>query len=367
MRLKLISMLAISAFAFNAAAEEGFKISGDFASSVFVNSGKDQNPNVPNSSGSIGSATNRENSGDFSVDMAEINVEKTMGDSSVVLGIGYGRIFDYINSTIDGLTGKPKSTLNLTNAYFQHKFGDTGLSFKLGKFEADGYNHETYNYMDNMNYTRSYAFSYMGPFYFTGLEANYMINEMFNVGAVVANTAVSSTDTDSNKTKVAGVKVNAKLMEGLTARVSYLRGEEGALTAPTWLTSLSDTTRLNGTIAYSLDNMYDFAFNYADFTVKPSGGTSAKINSMSLYAGAKMEMFGGGLRYEMVNDKDGFLGSTDNKIKVLTVSAWYNIDQNASLKAEFASSKADAQMFKKDDGAASDSMSAYGLGFLYRF
>lgn len=363
MKLKLISMLAISAFTVSAAAaDEGFKISGDFATSVFVESGKGDNQVFP-STGAVSTVSN-ENAGDFSVDQVELNVEKTVGNSGIVLGIGYGRIFDVINYTIDPTTLAPKSTLNLTNAYFHHKVGDSGLSFKLGKIGVQP-THESYRYMDNMNYTRSYAFNYMNPWFLTGVSADYAINDMFTVGAIVANSTVN-TDTDENESKHMGVNLTVKPMEGLNIKINYLTGKDGGAV-------YDDTTRLNATIGYMIGNMWDLAFHYSSYQteeVTAGSGTSpdATATSMALYAGAKMETWGAGIRYETVNDDDGLLfTAADNKIDTITATGWYNVDQNATLKLEIASASADVAMFADEDFAADDAMMTYGLGFLYRF
>ncbi|MBY0385998.1 porin [bacterium] len=371
MKNKIILTLASLALASVATAgEDGFKISGDMATSVFTESGKGYNAQSGYVTGGASNVGSPENNGDFSVDMAEINLEKSMGNSGVVLGIGYGRIFDHINSIISN-SGDVKSTLNITNAYFHHKLGDTGLSFKLGKF-GSGVGYESYNYMNNMNYTRSYAFQSMNPWFFTGVAADYAINDMFTVGAVVANTT-ANTDVAPNESKVMGVNATIKPMEGLTVKLNYLKGKEGGdLDNPSAANAYVDTTRMNATVMYSMNNMYDFAFHYSDLKKEdantPAVAADQSATSMALYAGAKMEMWGAGLRYEMVTNDDGIIGGTaQNDLTVITASGWYNIDQNAVLKLEVAQTSADKKVFLDDSFQADDSMMAYGLGFMYRF
>ncbi len=368
---KIVLTLASLAFASVAAAgEDGFKISGDLATSVFTESGKGYNDAYP-TGGAIGT---EENNGDFSVDMAELNLEKSMGNSGIFLGIGYGRIFGQINGSLDA-NGNVKSTLNMTNAYFHHKLGDTGLTFKLGKFST-GVGYETYNYMNNMSYTRSYSFNYMNPWFFTGVAADYTINDMVSVGVVVANSA-GNRDEDENESKHMGVNATIKPMEGLTVKLNYLTGRDGGdVDNGSTDADYYDTTRLNATVMYTMNNMYDFALHYsslskedADTTV--AGPTDVDVTSIALYAGAKMETWGAGLRYEMVADDDGFIAGNaqlDNSFTAITATGWYNVDQNAVLKAEVASHSADKNgTFVDDAGAADDAMMTYGLGFMYRF
>ncbi len=370
MKNKIVLTLASLAFASVAvAADDGFKITGDLATSVFTESGKGANSGYINSGAP--SSTAAENSGDFSVDLAEINLEKTMGNSGVFLGIGYGRMFDHINPIVGG--NGVKSTLNLTNAYFHHKLGDTGLSFKIGKF-ASGVGYETYNFMNNMNYTRSYAFQNMNPWFFTGVSADYTVNDMVSVGAVVAN-STGNLDEDNNESKHMGVNATIKPMEGLTVKLNYLTGKEGGnqdVTTALANADYYDTTRLNVTAMYTLNNMYDFAVHYSDLSQELADDTLAAADknatSIALYAGAKMETWGAGVRYEMLTNEDGVVGGlADNDLDVITVTGWYNVDQNAVLKAEIAQTSSDKTGLRDDSFAADDSMMVYGLGFMYRF
>lgn len=368
MKNKIVMTLATLAFASVATAgDDGFKITGDLATSVFTESGKGANNAFPGTGGAIGTG---ENNGDFSVDMMEVQLEKAVGNSGFVVGIGYGRLFDGINNTIDPVTGAPRATLNLTNAYFHHKVGDTGLSFKLGKFAAN-LGAESYNYMNNMNYTRSYGFQLLNPFFFTGLAADYTINDMITVGALVANSDGNS-DIDENESKHMGVNATIKPMEALTIKLNYLTGKSGSTdsVAPATPGDYMDTTRINASATYAW-NMYDFGLSYNSLSTEDASPTSVATDmtatSIALYAGTKMEMWGAGLRYEMFDDGDDMFTVVDNAHDTLTLTGWYNVDQNAVLKLEIASTSADKQVFIDDAGAADDAMMAYGLGFMYRF
>lgn len=373
---KLITVLSTLALSTVAVAEtDGFKLSGDFATSIFSESGNGTNTvtttNGLNGSngigtGAYGNTTNSSND-DFSVDLAEINLEKGMGDSTIVFGIGYGRMFDRINYSIGAGSTAPKSTLNLTNAYFAHKVGDTGLSFKLGKFESFlGY--ESYNYADNMNYTRGHSFNFTMPWYMTGLNVNYNFNNMVDLGVYVVNSS-QNTDLDENKAKHVGASVGVTPVEGLKIKLNYLTGHDGAITGSTSLASEMKAQTMNGIISYSFNNMMDFAFQYVNKTMEPvAGGAEQEISSMALYAGYKTEMFGAGLRYEMLDDKNGLaFGVPENDVNSITATVWYNVDQNTAIKAEYATHSADKQTFTKDDGSTDDGMSNYGLGLTYRF
>ncbi|MBY0316954.1 MAG: porin [Bdellovibrionales bacterium] len=372
---KLVVALSTLALSATAVAEtDGFKLSGDFAASAFHTSAKNNasstaQPGFGTGAIGLGAASGNasaSNSGDFSVDMAELNLEKGMGDTTIVMGLGFGRVFDRINSSLDS-NGDIKSTLNLTNAYLAHKFGDSGFSARVGKFESFlGY--ETYNYSENMNYTHGHAFNFTMPWYMTGLNVNYAMN-MFDFGVYAVNTT-ANIDADENSNKHLGASVGVTPIEGLKVKLNYLSGHDGGTGFAIAATEQSTQT-MNGIVSYSFNNMLDVAFQYVNKSMEPTtGGTETEISSMALYAGYKMEMWGIGARYEMLDDKDGMAfgaASVDNKVNSITVTGWYNFDQNASVKLEYASHSSDKAIFNDDNGAADDKLSSYGVGVSYRF
>jgi len=359
---KIISALAVLAFATVAsAADEGFKISGDLATSIFFEDGKGANAvnGVQVGQGSPGSPLSGNANGDFSVDLLEINLEKALGNSSFALGIGYGRMMGYINSTISGAV--PKDSLNLTNAYFQHKVGDTGVWFKLGKFES-GMGYESYNYMDNMNYTRGFAFTQTMPWYFTGLHVGYT-HEMFDIGVTLAN-STQNTDLDENRSKVAVVHASVKPMENLGIKVNYLMGQQGDGFA-----ALEDLSILNAIVTYD-HQMFTAAFEYVMRTEEEAIATPATEdtwNTMALYLGYKMENMGVGLRYEMLNSEFAPAADADND--AVTLTGYWDPDQNARVKLEIGMHNGEANTFTKGGNppTAEDGMMFYGLGVMYRF
>ena len=189
-------------------------------------------------------------------------------------------------------------------------------------------------------------------------------------------------DEDENESKHMGVNATIKPMEGLTLKLNYLTGRDGGNNDVTQGLNADyrDTTRLNVTAMYTMNSMYDFALHYSSLATEKADSTTTlfdeEVTSIALYAGAKMETWGAGLRYEMVQDDDDqnfFPGSAadgtfDNSYSAITVTGWYNVDTNAVLKAEIAQHSADkVGSFADDTDVDDDSMMTYGLGFMYRF
>jgi hypothetical protein len=357
----MLAVLAMTSVA--TAAEDGFKISGDFAASYFYEGAHGTNSGVGTG------AANDLNNNKFSLDMAELNIEKTLGNSGINIGIAYGNWANTFNSVIDATTSPGvKPTLNVTNTYFWHKVGDTGITAKLGKFET-GIGNETYNYMDNLNYTRSYGFS-LQPIFLTGLNVMYS-QTMWDVGVTVGN-SINNTDYDENNNRMVQIAAAVRPMEGLAVNVNYLFGKNGAVGV-----TQTDYALINGVVSYKW-NMMNFALDYTSVSNEAVIGTGkVDDSSIALYAGYGMDNWGAGLRYEMAShDPDGsaaataatnMTGAQDEDIDAITVSGYYDIDQNARVKAEIGMQKGEDASFLDKEGKADDAANFYGVALMYRF
>lgn len=363
--------LAVLATAGAAQADEGFKISGDFAASYFLESGAGgNNPGL----------VNHDN---IQVDQVELNIEKMMGNSSIHMGIMYGAVNSGFNAITDSVTGAGsgagniKNTLNLTNAYFAHNF-DFGLGLKVGRM-ATFMGSEDYHMMNNNNYNFSYGFTNLVPKFLTGLALDYNVNDMVNVALYAVNTAGTVTgsadansDGDGNKNTSFGLSVGVTAVENLVLKVNYLTGKEGPTTA------LGKQDIMELVAKYTMD-AFNFGLDYTSrsFELDATGSEKQTTNSIAGYVGWAQEGYGASLRYEMFDDPDGIVtnGGTvgtknsarDNDLSVITISGYYDMDTNARLKLEVAQTSSDKKIFVDGDGAADDSNTYYGAALMYRF
>lgn len=364
-----IMALATFAIAFGAQAqEEGFKISGDFAASYNWDDTKEANNTTP--------ALGEHNQ--LTVDLVEINLEKMMGNSKIHLGIGYGAIIQQTNGTnvpgtvagtVDPLTGAPKNTLNLTNAYFQHTF-DFGTSFRVGRM-ATFLGYESYNYMNNLNYNRSRAFDNLFPWWLTGLEVSHNFADTINVALYAVNTQ-ASTDGDDNRNASFGASVAFTGVENLLVKANYITGKEGNNGS----TGAAREQAVMEILAKYTMDAFDFGIDYMSQTndFDAIGAADADASSIAAYVGWNQEDFGAALRYEMVDDGDLLLSGavptgTDNDFSTWTLSGYYNADTNARIMAEIMMDSSDKKIWADDKGVANqeDQLMRYTLGLMYRF
>lgn len=357
----LIMILASLSFSVSALADnhEGgekkpFSITGDFASSIMF---------VDNENGAGGVNGPHD---EFNVDLVEVNLEKNWSKSKLHLSIGYG-------NTANAMNANSANQLNLMNAYYSL---DTsyGLNFMFGKFESP-VGHETYNHMDNSQYTRSYGFA-LAPFFSNGLGLNYG-QGMWKAGFIVSNGQGSSTD-DNDNNKTMAVTFDVDPMENLGLDLNYVTGSEAN----------NAVTVLDFSVSYMINEMFDIALNYVDHGRKPAaaGSTELKATSMAAYVNANMGMYGIGLRYEqftydetntttpaggIVYNGTGVngLGATgnDNTITSITLAAKAELDQNANAFLEYRMDSADDKVWTDKDNQAADSNNTMTVGVMYRF
>lgn len=370
----LIMILASLTFSVSALADhhEGgekkpFSIYGDFATSLNFYSGENQS----NAAAFQNSFNNHD---DFSVDLIEINIEKNWSKSKLHLSVGYGAIANQVNA----VTVNSVNTLNVMNAYYE-THTSYGLGFMIGKFESP-VGHETYNYMDNSNYSRSYGFM-LAPYFSTGLGLNYG-QDMWKVGLIVSNGSGRDVDgRDDNKTMAVTVDVDP--MENLMFDLRYVTGREGYSNSTFAALNTANIAIIDFSVSYMINEMFDVALNYIDHTQDQNitGQDANKATSIAAYFNANFGMFSLGVRHEQftfdylisaynglpVNTGTFNAANPDNTIGATTLTAKAEIDQNAQVLLEYRMEASDDQIWTDADGNADDAQSTITAGLMYRF
>lgn len=323
------------------------------------------------------------NHDDFALALAEINFEKNWSSSQLHLGLGFGNTLAMINPTTlskYGATGNSPA-LNLTNAYYKLN-SSYGLSFKVGKFESP-FGHETYNHMDNSQFTRSYGYM-LSPWFQAGVGVNYT-SGMFDVGLIVSNGSQSEGFDSNENNKAIGLTVAVNPMDNLAIDLGYLTSKESADTNNdnTFAgdSELFSVTMTDISVAYMINEMFDVAINYVsnEIQAKATGSTSETANSIAIYGNANLGMYGLGLRYEQFSYDDGaafskitygnpgVAGKTENKISSITLTGTADIDQNAKFVLEYRMDSSDEKIWTDKDNTATDGQNTITAAVMYRF
>lgn len=198
---------------------------GALAITGFIDSYFFKNLNNPQSGTNLGkSGFERvfdQKEGQFQVGMAQIKFDYTHKKSEGVIDLAFGPSADLANyGNVTGPLG-PTTSLAIKQAYFtcnpSEKFGITA-----GQFST----HIGFEYIDapgNTNYSLSNLFS-NGPFYHTGIKANFKVGEKLNFTAGILNNWDNLYDNNRYKTMMAQVAILPS--EKCNTYINWIGGDE---------------------------------------------------------------------------------------------------------------------------------------------
>lgn len=234
------------------------------------------------------------------------------------------------------------------------------LTFTFGNFGT----HVGYEIIDapgNINYSTSYMFS-NGPFYHTGLKADFALSEHF--GAMVG----LFDDTDSKFDFTPGKHLGAQLSysnESVGIYLNYIGGKdvEGD--------SLSSDVfghQVDLTATFQVSEALGVGVNTTSKTNAVAEGDNTSWFGAALYANyAFSELFTLGLRGEYIGDPDGeILGATDGSVLSLTASGNFHIGA-LTIIPEFRVDHSPNEVFPGDGGKLTQSLPVVLVAAVYSF
>ena len=246
----------------------------------------------------------------FSLGMAKLGLSKEVGKVAFGVDLGFGPRADEAN-------GNSGTSFGQVQQLFVSYSPSDKVTLTAGNFGTHvGY--EIIYANGNFHYSTSYMFSY-GPFYHTGLKADFALTE--NIGAMVG----IFNDTDNKFDVVDGKHIGAQLSySGDVGDIylNYLGGKDGI-----------DSTSFNQidlTASFPLSDVFTLGVNA---TARPSksdkfGEDDASWFGAALYLGYEVkENLSFGVRGEYLGDADGYIfGVQDMSVIDLTASANIVID-----------------------------------------
>ena len=121
----------------------------------------------------------------------------------------------------------PRDFQNVKQALVTWKPGGAkgSFTFDLGKFDSL-YGSEVADSQGNINYSRSMLFWLAQPLFFTGLRADYAINDVWDVKLFLANGSKQLCGHDQGKT--GGLQINFKPNDKLIVAAGYALGPQKA-------------------------------------------------------------------------------------------------------------------------------------------
>lgn len=274
----------------------------------------------------------------FALGMANIAFSKT-GKFGFMADLAFGPRAEGANGYVDA-NGKISTLTLIKQLYVTYTPADW-VTLTFGNFGTFvGY--EVIDAPLNMNYSTSYMFT-NGPFYHTGLKANFKLSEKFGAMVGVFN------DTDTKIDVVPGKHFGTQLSYSdgkLAAYLNYLGGKfsEGEGTDPDVINHQVDLTA-----TYAAGKL-GLGLNITDRMFAPKEGDTRSWFGAAIYANYPVsESSKIALRAEYIGDQDGIITTvSDNSIFALTLSGNIKVGPLIFIP-EFRIDSASKEGYFKDD------------------
>ncbi len=318
------------------------------------------------SANNLTSFTNSSNS--FELGMASVAINHSFGKASAVADIGFGkRAQEFSYNDADKLDGTDGNENFLIKQLYLNYAVTPELTLTLGSW-ATHVGMELINPVDNRNYSMSYAFT-NGPFFHTGLKANYTVDK-FNFMLGVANPTDFKSAIDSgipdNKQILAqigytGEKTSAYLNAVTGGNLTDKNDKDGVnLSNSATTLGLTATHKINDKFGVGLDAIYN--------TIKSSveGAESASWYSLVGY-----------VKYDpsdkiALTYRGEYMSDEEDKVKVKanvfanTVTLGYKVG-DLTIMPELRYESASKDIFKDNEEMAKNSAFSFLMGATYRF
>jgi hypothetical protein len=261
------------------------------------------------------------NHSEFSLNYAELVVDKKPAPLGYRLDVGFGDTSRIVHST------EPAGT----NLYqYLQQFYVTGtknqFTVDFGKFVTP-LGAEVIETKDNWNYSRGVLFTWAIPFYHFGIRTNATVNDKVSVGATLTNGW--NNVKDNNQQKTGGFNVTLKPGK-LVFIQNYMFGKEQPNAFGNGTRHIFDTTlSMDATSAFSWMVNYDYG---TDIT----GGNTVEWKGVAMYARVSpLAKWKVSPRFEWFEDTDGYMTGSAKVLKEATITSQFNVAEGMSLWAEY--------------------------------
>lgn len=266
-----------------------------------------------------------------------------------------GRILNFSENGTD-------STFNLRQAYVQYAF--SSLTVIAGKYATlAGY--EVSNPVGNTNFSRSFLF-YAEPLTHTGVRATWAATDTLSL-TLGANNGWNTTST-SYGSKTVELGAAFVPIKALTLNLTGYFGKEPSYDAP--------RSFIDFVGAYSITDALTVAVSYDWGKQEQVAGDDLKWDGVAAYVNYAINgQWRVSLRGEYLDDKDGFITGTSQKLKEGTLTFGYSPAKNFELRLEARYDDSDQATYLKsihggadgEDLEYSDNQTEIAIQALYKF
>ncbi len=308
-----------------------------------------------------------------SLNLGEIVFSKAPeGGAGFRIDLNFGPTTDIVHcgtATCPTATSPSEATFkNIQQAYIT--LGTPGkLTVDVGKFVTH-MGAEVIETKDNWNYSRGILFAGAIPYYHGGLRVNTTLSDTLSVNGFVYNGWNNVFETDRSKTY--GLQVGFTGIKAIPVWFNWIGPEEGTAFGGA---GFKDRQVSELIVGFNPSDSLSFMFDYNDGEQDKTAGGSQKWSGYAAYAKWSMEPCALSIRFEDVDDDDGFIfGSTDlkgvafkkNSVQEWTVTVEHKVGKDLLTRVEYRRDMADQKIFL-DKGTAVDEQDRVTAGFVYTF
>lgn len=292
------------------------------------------------------SFTNSQNK--LALGMASFKIDQTLGKWGSTIDLGYGKRAEEFSYNDQGLLA------NIKQAFISYAISDK-LKISAGKWAT----HVGYELLDaplNRNYSMSYGFSY-GPFFHTGVKAEYALSGKTSLMIGVANPTDFVTSKSSSKVFIA--QFSTKLFQDKTTLfANYQGGNVGGN---------DQFSQIDVVINNTLSSQWAFNYDGTIYSAKLSGKKSNwKSNALYLNFDPN-NTIGFTWKSEIFDDKSALsAGAFGTSIFANTLSMNYKF-KKLTIIPEFRLDNAKDNIFTNSSNKATGSNASFILAAVYKF
>lgn len=332
------------------------------------------------------------NTNAFSLNMAELTVDKAPSDSSTSsrfgyhLTAGYGQAAYEVNISDTATDG--------SNFYLEQAYGSylapigKGLQIDVGKFVTP-IGGEVIETSGNWNYSRGILFYYAIPFFHVGARATYAFNSKLSLAGYLVNgwnnsIICHSCFGNTNVGGSAGLTYIVSMTWTPNSKWSIIQNYTAGPVIGAYQAngkSINDWKQLSDTvISYTPNDKWAFMLNgdygfgpryYSDVFAPTSKSPAVKWGGVAGYAKYTLtpkSYFA--VRYEYYDDPNGYTGLLDGAngfAQEVTSTYAYNLTSGLQVRAEYRYDFASQPIFGYGANALRKTQNTATLGFLYNF
>ncbi len=283
---------------------------------------------------------------------------------------GFGAVVDFIAGEdariLHAAEDGNDNSFDVRQAFVQYAAGS--LTVMAGKFVTLA-GAEVINPALNTNFSRSLLFFDSEPLTHTGVRATYAVSDTFSVTGGVNNGWNATSTSYGSKTGELGFGWIPNKTFSLLGTAYFGKTDPGFGGNDSMKTLFDFVATYNATS--SLSFILNVDINKWDDAL--GAGQDAKWNGIAAYANyAINDQWRVSVRAEYLDDKDGFLTGTQQKLKEGTVTFGYSPVKSFELRLEARVDKADNDTFFKTRdalavGPDTDSLTGIAIQGVYKF